>query len=463
MQQGRLRFYEELCETGKSGIGIMTSERYVNIIGAGLAGCEAAWQAAKRGIEVRLYEMKPMKYSPAHQMQSFAELVCSNSLRSDRLENAVGLLKEEMRMMDSLIMKCADASRIPAGGALAVDREAFSGSVTDIIKNQSNITLITGEVSKLPENGTTIVATGPLTTKSLSDCLADLVGEDYLYFYDAAAPIVTYESIDMNRVFRASRYGKGTDDYLNCPMNKEQYECFFTELVNAEVVPIKNFEKEILFSGCMPVESMAAKGHDTLRFGPMKPVGLTDPRSIKEAYAVVQLRQDNSEGTLYNMVGFQTHLKWPEQKRVFGLIPGLENAEFARYGVMHRNTFINSPKLLDNTYSLRSKPHIYFAGQITGVEGYVESASSGMVAGINAAMDCLGRDRAVFPRSTATGALAGYISDKTNKTFQPMNINFGLINSTKIRIWDKHEKYLKISQEALEEMKAFSAYLPHND
>jgi methylenetetrahydrofolate--tRNA-(uracil-5-)-methyltransferase len=441
----------------------MMSEQYVNIIGAGLAGCEAAWQIAKRGIKVQLYEMKPEKYSPAHHMQSFAELVCSNSLRSDRLENAVGLLKEEMRVMDSIIMKCADASRIPAGGALAVDRNAFSESITDIIKKHSNISVVTKEVTQLPENGITIIATGPLTSDSFSEYLSSLIGGDYLYFYDAAAPIVSLTSIDMNKAFRASRYNKGTDDYINCPMNREQYEYFVNELINAEVAPVKSFEKEILFSGCMPVESMAAKGSDTLRFGPLKPVGLVDPQSQKEAYAVVQLRQDNSEGTLYNLVGFQTHLKWPEQKRVFGLIPGLENAEFARYGVMHRNTFINSPKLLDNTYLFKSKPDIFFAGQITGVEGYIESASSGMVAGINAALRCLGKERAVFPATTATGALAAYISDNSVKRFQPMNINFGLLRSGEIRMKDKLKKYLEISNRALAQIKDFSTVLTLNN
>jgi len=432
------------------------SERYVNIIGAGLAGCEAAWQVAKRSVKVRLYEMKPLKYSPAHHLETFAELVCSNSLRSDRMENAVGLLKEEMRIIDSLIMRCADASRIPAGGALAVDRVKFSSSVTEAIKKHPNITVIAGEITQLPENGTTIIATGPLTSEAFSSYLSELIGENYLYFYDAVAPIATYGSIDMNKAFKASRYNKGTDDYINCPMDREQYDLFYNELVKAEITPIKNYEKEILFSGCMPVESMAINGYDTLRFGPLKPVGLIDVRSGKEPYAVVQLRQDNSEGTLYNLVGFQTHLKWPEQKRVFRLIPGLENAEFVRYGVMHRNTFINSPRLLDNTYALRSNPSIYFAGQITGVEGYIESASSGMVAGINAARSCLGGESAVFPVSTATGALAGYVSDSSVRNFQPMNINFSLIYSPEIRIRNKLEKHLSISNNAIKEIKKFS-------
>lgn len=428
------------------------SEKFVNIIGAGLAGCEAAWQAVKRGAKVRLYEMKPQKTSPAHTMDTFAELVCSNSLRSDRLENAIGLLKAEMRLMDSLIMKCADASRIPAGGALAVDRVLFSSSITEILKNHPDITVINGEVTALPAEGISVVATGPLTSEAFAAYLQELAGEDYLYFYDAAAPIVAFDSIDMTRAFRASRYGKGSDDYINCPMDSGQYAGFYRELTAAETVPLKVFEKQILFSGCMPVESMAAKGYDTLRFGPLKPVGLIDPHTGKEPYAVVQLRQDNSEGTLYNIVGFQTHLKWPEQKRVFGLIPGLENAEFVRYGVMHRNTYINSPKLLDNTYGFKSRPGLYFAGQITGVEGYIESASSGMVAGINAARACLGLDPVRFPSATATGALANYVSDAGVKNFQPMNVNFGIMNVPKTRIKNKTEKYALLTKAALMEI-----------
>ncbi|NJD02834.1 MAG: methylenetetrahydrofolate--tRNA-(uracil(54)-C(5))-methyltransferase (FADH(2)-oxidizing) TrmFO [Ruminiclostridium sp.] len=426
---------------------------HLNIIGAGLAGCEAAWQAAKKGVEVRLYEMKPEKFSPAHHLESFAELVCSNSLRSDRLENAVGLLKAEMRIMDSLIMKCADAVKVPAGGALAVDREGFSAMVTDSIRNNPLITVITGEIVSIPDGGITIIATGPLTSEAFSRHLASFIGEGYLYFYDAAAPIVTYASIDMSKAFRASRYGKGDDDYINCPMDRRQYEFFYNELIKAEVVPIRQFEKEILFSGCMPVESMAGKGTDTLRYGPLKPVGLKNPHSGKEPYAVVQLRQDNSDGTLYNLVGFQTHLKWNEQKRIFGMIPGLENAEFVRYGVMHRNTYLNSPKLLDNTYSLKSHSGIYFAGQITGVEGYIESASSGMMAGINAANQILGSGKTVFSSKTATGALANYVSDPAIRNFQPMNVNFGIMDSPLLRFKDKKLKYLEISRIALEEIK----------
>ncbi len=428
------------------------ANKHINIIGAGLAGCEAAWQAARRGIEVRLYEMKPEKYSPAHNMETFAELVCSNSLRSDRLENAVGLLKAEMRKLNSLIMKCADESKVPAGGALAVDRQGFSATVTASIKSNPHISVITGEVSSLPDDGITVIATGPLTSEVFSRYLSDFLGEDYLYFYDAAAPIVTCASIDMSKAYRASRYNKGTDDYINCPMDKEQYEIFYNELVKAEVVPLRTFEKEILFSGCMPVESMAYKGLDTLRFGPLKPVGLVNPHTGKEPYAVVQLRQDNAEGSLYNLVGFQTHLKWNEQKRIFGLIPGLENAEFARFGVMHRNTYINSPRLLDSTYALRSRPEVFFAGQITGVEGYIESASSGMVAGINAAMKLLGRDMPFFSTKTATGALAHYVSNSSVKNFQPMNVNFGIMQPPAARFKDKSQKYLEMSRIALDEI-----------
>ena len=428
-------------------------DKYVNIIGAGLAGCEAAWQAAKRGVRVRLYEMKPLKHSPAHVMDTFAELVCSNSLRSDRLENAVGLLKAEMRLMDSLIMKCADAARIPAGGALAVDRTRFSSSVTRALRDHPNITVIPGEAESLPEEGINVAATGPLTSEAFSGYLKELLGEDYLYFYDAAAPIVTFDSMDMSKAFRASRYGRGSDDYINCPMDREQYENFYRNLITAETVPIKLFEKQILFSGCMPVESMAAGGVDTLRFGPLKPVGLADPHTGKEPYAVVQLRQDNTEGTLYNIVGFQTHLKWPEQKRVFGMIPGLENAEFVRFGVMHRNTYINSPRLLESTYSLRSRPGIYFAGQITGVEGYIESASSGMVAGINAARECNGLEPVRFSAKTATGALANYISYGSAGNFQPMNVNFGIISATDIKIRKKAEKYAAVAEAALDEIR----------
>jgi len=426
------------------------AERYINVIGAGLAGCEAAWQAAKRGVQVRLFEMKPKKYTPAHKMDFFAELVCSNSLRSDSLTNAVGLLKEEMRRLDSIIMKCADETRLPAGGALAVDREGFSKAVTKAVKDHPNVIVYSEEVTSLPEDGITVVATGPLTSDAFAEHIMKVTGRDSLYFYDAAAPIVTYESIDMTKAFRASRYGKGTDDYINCPMDREQYELFWNELVNAETVPIRDFEKMILFSGCMPVESMAANGRDTLRFGPLKPVGIIDPATGKEPYAVVQLRQDNKAGTLYNMVGFQTHLRWPEQKRVFRLIPGLENAEFIRYGVMHRNIYIDSPGLIDPTYRMRSRPELYFAGQITGVEGYVESASSGLVAGINAARQCLGESLVVFPENTAIGSLAAYVSGNSVGRLQPMNASFGLIRAPEQRIRNKNEKHRIMAEIALD-------------
>jgi len=435
------------------------SVHHIDIIGAGLAGCEAAWQIAKRGIKVRLFEMKPYKQTPAHHIDSFAELVCSNSFRSDQLENAVGLLKEEMRLLDSIILKCADNTRVPAGGALAVDRVKFSEEVTGIIKNHKNIEVINQEVVDLDEKIITIVATGPLTSEVFSQYLAGVVGKEYLYFYDAAAPIVTYESIDMGKAFKAARYGKGTEDYINCPMNREQYEAFQKELINAETAEIKEFEKEILFEGCMPVESMAKRGIDTMRYGPLKPVGLTDPSTGREAHAVVQLRQDNSEGTLYNIVGFQTHLKWSEQKRVFSLIPGLEKANFVRYGVMHKNTFINSPGLMESTYCLRSIPNLFFAGQITGVEGYMESASSGLVAGINAAMTFQGKEKVVFPSNTAIGALSNYISDVSVKRFQPMNVNFGLFMISGIKEKDKRKRNLKIAERALEEVGMISDML----
>ena len=428
------------------------AERYINVIGAGLAGCEAAWQAAKRGVQVRLFEMKPKKYTPAHKMDFFAELVCSNSLRSDSLTNAVGLLKEEMRRLDSIIMKCADETRLPAGGALAVDREGFSKAVTKAVKDHPNVIVYSEEVTSLPEDGITVVATGPLTSDAFAEHIMKVTGRDSLYFYDAAAPIVTYESIDMTKAFRASRYGKGTDDYINCPMDREQYELFWNELVNAETVPIRDFEKMILFSGCMPVESMAANGRDTLRFGPLKPVGIIDPATGKEPYAVVQLRQDNKAGTLYNMVGFQTHLRWPEQKRVFRLIPGLENAEFIRYGVMHRNIYIDSPGLIDPTYRMRSRPELYFAGQITGVEGYVESASSGLVAGINAARQCLGESLVIFPENTAIGSLAAYVSGNSAGRLQPMNASFGLIRAPEQRIRNKNEKHRIMAEIALDQI-----------
>ena len=432
----------------------MLKGQYVNIIGAGLAGCEAAWQAAKSGVKVRLFEMKPVKFTPAHTLDTFAELVCSNSLRSDRLENAVGLLKEEMRLLDSVILRCADETRLPAGSALAVDRKGFSAAVTRAVSEHPGISIITGEVTRLPEEGITVIATGPLTSEALLDCISKLTGRDSLYFYDAAAPVVYFDSIDRRKAFRASRYGKGSDDYINCPMNQEQYELFYNELVNAGTVPYEAFEKEILFGGCMPVESMAKMGRDTLRFGPLKPVGLADPATGEEPWAVVQLRQDNKEGTLYNIVGFQTRLRQPEQKRVFRLIPGLENAEFARYGVMHRNTYINSPELLNAAGQMVSRPEIFFAGQITGVEGYVESAASGLAAGINAARLSAGREMLVFPPETAIGSLAAYVSGHAASKFQPMNASFGLIRAPAFRSKSRRDRYLKIAENSLNHIKA---------
>ncbi len=427
----------------------------VIVIGAGLAGSEAAWQLAKRGIKVRLYEMRPLVNTPAHHTDKFGELVCSNSLRSNQLENAVGLLKEEMRRLGSLIMECADSKALPAGGALAVDREGFSQEITDRITGNSNIEIIREEVTSIPENEYVIVATGPLTSEKLSFSIGSMMDNDYLYFYDAAAPIVTYESINKDKVFMASRYDKGDSDYINCPMTEEEYVSFHKELVNAETAPLKSFEKEVVFEGCMPVETMAKRGLQTLLFGPLKPVGLTDPRNGKQPYAVVQLRRDNKEGTLYNIVGFQTHLKWGEQKRVFGMIPGLENAEFVRYGVMHRNTFINSPKVMRPTLQFHNNEKLFFAGQMTGVEGYVESASSGLVAGINMARIINGMEPVVFPETTAHGALCRYITDRTIKTFQPMNVNFGIFPQPEYRIRNKKEKSSYYAERALKDLEKF--------
>ncbi|MBR0406945.1 MAG: methylenetetrahydrofolate--tRNA-(uracil(54)-C(5))-methyltransferase (FADH(2)-oxidizing) TrmFO [Clostridia bacterium] len=420
----------------------------VTVIGAGLAGCEAAWQLVKRGIPVTLIEQKPENYSPAHHSPLFAELVCSNSLRSDRLQNAVGLLKEEMRRMDSLVLAAADKARVPAGGALAVDRDTFSGYITDTLKNHPLVTFEAREVKEIPD-APAIIATGPLTSDALAEAIAAMPEVSTLNFYDAAAPIVTAESLDMSKVYRASRYGRG-DDYLNCPMSREEYDAFVQALLNAETAPIHGFEEKKVFEGCMPVESMARRGHMVLAFGPLKPVGLPDPKTGKDPYAVVQLRQDDAAGTLYNLVGFQTRLKFPEQKRVFGMIPGLENAEFARYGVMHRNTFLNSPGLLDSHYQMISRPGLYFAGQMTGVEGYVESAGSGMVAGICAAMQQQGRPLPDFPRTTALGALAHYVSAQ-NQSFQPMNVTYGIMDSwpEKVR-GGKQARYEKIASRALE-------------
>lgn len=429
----------------------------VTIIGAGLAGSEAAWQVAQRGIQVDLYEMRPKVMTPAHHTENFAELVCSNSLRAAAVENAVGLLKEEMRQLNSLVMQAADATRVPAGGALAVDRDAFSRQITDAVKNHPNITVFNEEVTDLARHqaDVLVVASGPLTSPQLSESIKKLTGTDYLYFYDAAAPIVTLESLDMEKIYRASRYGKGDEDYLNCPMNREEYEVFWQELTQAETAAIKEFEKAIFFEGCMPVEEMARRGIDTLRYGPLKPVGLENPAGGERPYAVIQLRQDNFAATLFNIVGFQTHLKWPEQQRVFRLIPGLEQAEFVRYGVMHRNTFINSPNVLQPTLQMKKHPAILFAGQITGVEGYIESASSGLVAGLNAARLAMGAEPLVLPVETAHGALCRYITQAATKNFQPMNVNFGLLPPLERKIRDKKMKNGMIADRALESLREF--------
>ncbi len=410
----------------------------VHIIGAGLAGSEAAWQAARLGAHVRLYEMKPEKFSPAHHSKGFAELVCSNSLRSDCTSNAIGLLKEELRRMGSLIMEAAEATKVPAGSALAVDRAKFSEYVTEKIKNHPDIEVISREMTE-PEEGITVIASGPLTSDALADYIAETLGCEALHFFDAAAPIVDFESINMDTAFFASRYGKGDPDYINCPMTREQYDAFYTALITAREAELKDFDREsqkelTVFEGCMPVEVMARRGHDTLLFGPLKPVGLADPRTGEEFYAVVQLRKENVEGTMFNLVGFQTHLAFEEQRRVFRMIPGLENAQFLRYGVMHRNTFINSPGVLNAKYQLIKKPELYFAGQMTGVEGYIESAGSGFVAGINAALAALGRDEIIFPERTVIGAMAAYVSRGSTGKFQPMNANFGIIEPLEKRV-----------------------------
>ncbi len=427
----------------------------VTILGAGLAGSEAAWQLAEAGVNVDLYEMRPKAMTPAHHTALFAELVCSNSLRGANIENAVGLLKEEMRKLHSLVMKAADTHCVPAGGALAVDRNNFSEMITNVLKNHPRITVYHTEITEVPASRPLIIATGPLTSPGLSTAIASITGNEYLYFYDAAAPIVTADSLNMNIIYRASRYGKGDDDYLNCPMNKEQYELFWQEITQAEAAPIKEFEKLVVFEGCMPIESMAARGIDTMRFGPMKPVGLRHPETGEMPYAVVQLRQDNVSATLYNMVGFQTHLTWPEQQRVFRLIPGLEAAEFVRYGVMHRNTFINSPRILLPTLQMKEQLGIFFAGQITGVEGYVESAASGLVAGINASRMIQGLEPYVFPAQTAHGALCHYITQADPTHFQPMNINFGLLPPLEHKIKDKKLKNRTIADRALAALEEF--------
>ena len=425
---------------------------YINVLGAGLAGCEAAWQIAKRGVDVKLYEMKPHKMTPAHKSTDLCELICSNSLKAARVESAAGLLKEEMRRIGSLLMMCADKCSVPAGGALAVDRERFSAMVTECIKNEPHIELISREVTELPDEGITVVATGPLTSDALAEKISALCGSS-LHFFDAAAPIVTAESIDMSCAFTASRYDKGGDDaYINCPMNKEEYESFHAALVSAERAPRHDVDVQNpkVYEGCMPIEILAQRGLDTMRFGPMKPVGLRDPRTGHRPWAVLQLRSENEAKTMYNLVGFQTNLKFPEQRRVFGMIPALKNAEFVRYGVMHRNTFLDSPRLLCSDYSMRSCPRLFFAGQMTGVEGYMESASSGMMAGINAVRRLYDLPAITLPAETMTGSLSRYISDSTVKDFQPMGANLGILPPLEEHIRDKKMRAAKYAQRSLE-------------
>lgn len=437
---------------------LILSETKVNVVGAGLAGSEAAWQIAKANIPVRLFEMRPVKNTPAHHTDKFAELVCSNSLRSNALSNAVGVLKEEMRKLDSVIIQSADDCAVPAGGALAVDRHEFANLVTERVKNHPLVEVIAEEVTEIPE-GPTVIASGPLTSEALSKQLKELTGEEYLYFYDAAAPIIEVESIDREKVYLKSRYDKGDAAYLNCPMNEEEFDRFYEALISAETVPLKEFEKEIFFEGCMPIEVLAKRGKKTLLFGPMKPVGLEDPKTGKRPYAVVQLRQDNQSGTLYNIVGFQTHLKWGPQKEVLQLIPGLEQAEIVRYGVMHRNTFINSPKFLLPTYQYKGREDLFFAGQITGVEGYVESAASGLLAGMNAVRYVTGREQIVLPPETILGSMANYITTANEKNFQPMNANFGLLPPIEPRIKNKKERYEQLATRALDTIQNFSKRL----
>ena len=421
----------------------------VTVIGAGLAGSEAAWQLAQRGIQVTLCEMKPEKKTPAHETEYFAELCCSNSLRSDQLENAVGLLKEELRRMDSLIIRCADATRVPAGGALAVDRHGFARMVTEELRRHPNVTVVEGEITKIPE-GEVIIASGPLTSDALAEKLQQLFGDaTTLNFFDAAAPLVSYESVDMNSAYFASRYDKGTPDYINCPMNEEEYKAFWTALIAAEEAEVHGFEDKQVFEGCMPVEVMARRGEDTLRFGPLKPKGLPDPKTGRDPYAVVQLRKDNADGSIYNLVGFQTHLKWGEQKRVFSMIPALHDAQYLRYGVMHRNTYLDSPRLLDRYYRLRKEPRISFAGQMTGVEGYVESCASGFLAGVELARRLRGMDAVDFPKETAIGALGLYVSNESVGSFQPMNINFGIMPPLGYKIRGKRNKNAELSARSL--------------
>ena len=423
----------------------------VTVIGGGLAGCEAAWQLAKRGIPVTLHEMKPAKKTPAHHTDLFGELVCSNSLRSDQLENAVGLLKEELRRLDSLILKCADDHRVAAGGALAVDRLGFAQAVTDAIRSHPLIEVVEGEVTAIPEEGEVIVASGPLTSDALAEAIAQRYPQSgYLHFYDAAAPLVTYESVDMESAYFASRYDKGTPDYINCPMSQEEYLAFWKELCAAKEANVHGFEDKNVFEGCMPVEVMARRGEQTLCYGPLKPRGLKDPKTGKEPFAVVQLRRDNSDGTIYNLVGFQTHLTWPEQKRVFTMIPALKNAEFLRYGVMHRNTYLDSPRMLDRYYRVKAEPRILFAGQITGVEGYVESTASGCLAGLELARRLQGKPPVDFPQETAIGALALYVSNESVANFQPMNVNFGIMPPLGYRVKGKRNKNAELSKRGLE-------------
>ena len=428
----------------------------VNVIGAGLAGSEAAWQIANRGVKVRLYEMRPVKQTPAHHTENFAELVCTNSLRANQLTNGVGLLKEEMRQLNSVVMQAADKHNVPAGGALAVDRDSFSKAITAAVKNHPNVEVITEEVTSIP-SGLTVVATGPLTSDLLAKEIVKFTGDDGLYFYDAAAPIVAKDSLDMDKVYLKSRYDKGEAAYLNCPMTEAEFNAFHKELVNAEMAELHDFEDEKFFEGCMPIEEMASRGAKTMLFGPLKPVGLEDPKTGKEPFAVVQLRQDNAVGDLYNIVGFQTHLKWGEQKRVFSMIPGLENARFVRYGVMHRNTYLRSPEMMTATYQTKARSDLFFAGQMTGVEGYVESAASGLYAGINAARLALGQEPVVFPTETMMGAMAHYITHASKKNFQPINANFGIVPRLKQKIRDKRERNLQLSQRALTILDAFKA------
>lgn len=425
----------------------------VTVIGAGLAGCEAAWQLARRGIPVTLHEMKPEKKTPAHHTDLFGELVCSNSLRSDQLENAVGLLKEELRRLDSLILHCADTHRVAAGGALAVDRMGFAQAITDAIRSHPLIDVVEGEVTAIPEEGEVIVASGPLTSDALAEEIARRFPDSgYLHFYDAAAPLVTFESVDMESAYFASRYDKGTPDYINCPMTQEEYLAFWKELIGAKEANVHGFEDKNVFEGCMPVEVMARRGEQTLCYGPLKPRGLRDPKTGKEPFAVVQLRRDNDDGTIYNLVGFQTHLTWPEQKRVFSMIPALRNAEFLRYGVMHRNTYLDSPRMLDRYYRVKSEPRISFAGQVTGVEGYVESTASGCLAALELARRLQGKPPVDFPQETAIGALALYVSNQSVTNFQPMNVNFGIMPPLGYRVKGKRNKNAELSRRALEIM-----------